>query len=339
MDGQASEDPCAPALGSLLPSGVRPGLIWGYDFTADGAVEVDHCDGAPPGALRWLHLGLSDNGTRHWIDQAPLPPAIRELLLSRDTYQSALIDSGVVGCVLQDFEQAFDKEDTGQIGALRIALTPDLIVTTRPRPLRSLDIARQRVARGLHLSSPAAVLDLVVGAIAESISRISRTLSANMEQAEDALLGNRHPPSSRDLIEIRRRLAQIHRLLGGMWDVFKRLEEDEELPEALRPTVEKLSQRLQSLDGDIIGVIAQLRLLREELDIREAQRTNQNLYILSIMTALMLPATFVTGLFGMNTGGMPLQTGLAGTFLATLLAAGAALATYLLLRYLGFMRR
>ncbi|WP_265311682.1 MULTISPECIES: CorA family divalent cation transporter [Sphingomonas] len=339
MDGPANEDVAAPALDSMLPSGVRPGLIWGYDFTPHGPVEVARCDAPHTGGLRWLHLSLSDNGTRHWIEQAPLPPAIRDMLLSRDTYQSAVIEGGVVGCVLQDFEQDFDKEDSGRIGALRIALAGDLIVTTRPRPLRSLDIARQRIARGLHLASSAAVLDLVVGAIAESIGRIGRTLGSDMEQAEDALLDDRRPPTSRDLIGIRRRLAQIHRLLGGMWDVFKRLEEDEELPEPLRPTVEKLSQRLQSLDGDILGVIAQLRLLREELDIREAQRTNQNLYILSIMTALMLPATFVTGLFGMNTGGMPLQTGLSGTFFATMLAAGAALATYMLLRYLGFMRR
>ena len=90
-------------------------------------------------------------------------------------------------------------------------------------------------------------------------------------------------------------------------------------------------QRPQDLD--------QLRLLRDEVDIQAAQRTNQNLYILSIITALMLPATLVTGLFGMNTGGMPLADGPHGTLVATLIAGSAAGVTYWLLRQMGLMRR
>jgi zinc transporter len=96
---------------------------------------------------------------------------------------------------------------------------------------------------------------------------------------------------------------------------------------------------LQALDADILEGQAQLRLLRDELDIQAAQRTNQNLYILSIITALMLPATLVTGLFGMNTGGMPFASASHGTLTATLVAAGAAGVSYCLLRWMGFMRR
>jgi Mg2+ and Co2+ transporter CorA len=42
--------------------------------------------------------------------------------------------------------------------------------------------------------------------------------------------------------------------------------------------------------------------LRDELDLQAAQRTNENVYLLSVLTALMMPATLVTGFFGMNTG-------------------------------------
>jgi len=284
-------------------------------------------------------MNLADHGTRTWIEQAAIfPLAVRELLLAPDTHQRALVDGEAVGCVLHDFERDFDVTDTTRIGALRIALTPALIVTTRLHPLRSADITRQRLRAGAPVTGPAGALDLIVGAISQNIAGISRDLGAQVQTAEDALLDGRHPPSTRDLINIRRRLAQIHRMLDGMRGVFKRLEEDEDLPEALLATVEKMSQRLQALDGDIVGMQSQLRLLRDELDIQAAQRTNQNLYILSIMTALMLPATLVTGIFGMNTGGLPF-TGPAGTFVATLLAMAAAAATYVLLRWMGFIQR
>lgn len=317
-----------------------PGLIWGVDCTADGPHPVQICDSPAAGSFRWLHLNLADHGTRRWIEgQDGLALAVRELLLSPDTHQRALVDGDTMGCVLHDFERDFDVADTARVGALRIALGPALMLSTRLHPLRSADIARQRLERSAANTGPPQALDLLVGAIAENIADISRRLSADVQRAEDAFLDGHHPPTARDLIGIRRRLAQLHRLLAGMRGVFQRLEQDEDLPEALLPTIEKLVQRLQSLDADILGVQGQLRLLREELDIQEAQRTNQNLYILSIVTALMLPATLVTGIFGMNTGGLPFAQTPHGTWMATLLAAGAAAITYCLLRWMGFMRR
>lgn len=321
-------------------TGMGPGLIWGIDFTADGSRPVQVCDSPLEGGFRWLHLNLADHGTRRWIEGVEaLPVAVRELLLSTDTHQRALVDGDTVGCVLHDFERDFDVADTARVGALRIALSPALMLTTRLHPLRSADIARYRLERGAAATGPAQALDLLVGAITENIADISRTLSTDVQRAEDAFLDGHHPPTARDLIGIRRRLAQLHRLLSGMRSVFQRLEQDKDLPTALLPIVEELVQRLQSLDADILGVQGQLRLLREELDIQEAQRTNQNLYILSIITALMLPATLVTGIFGMNTGGLPFAQTSHGTLAATLLAAAAAAVTYFLLRWMGFMRR
>jgi zinc transporter len=317
-----------------------PGLIWGLDFAPDGSRLVELCDGPSTGHFRWLHLNLADHGTRRWIEGAEmLPVAVRELLLSSDTHQRALVDGDVVGCVLHDFERDFDVADTARVGALRIALSPSLLLTTRLHPLRSADIARGRLERGAATMGPAQALELLVGAIIENVASISQTLSIDVQRSEDAFLDGHHPPVARDLIHIRRRLAQLHRLLAGTRGVFQRLEHDEDLSDTLLPTVEKLVQRLQSLDADILGVQGQLRLLREELDIQEAQRTNQNLYILSIITALMLPATLVTGLFGMNTGGLPFADTPHGTLAATIAAAAAAAATYFLLRWMGFMRR
>jgi Mg2+ and Co2+ transporter CorA len=98
-------------------------------------------------------------------------------------------------------------------------------------------------------------------------------------------------------------------------------------------------QRLHAIDGDVAAAQAQLRLLREELDLQAGQQTNENVYLLSIITALLMPATLVTGLFGMNTGGMPFQHGGGGTFMALVMALAASGATWLILRRMGLVRR
>ncbi len=47
------------------------------------------------------------------------------------------------------------------------------------------------------------------------------------------------------------------------------------------------------------------RLLQDEIAALSANRTNRQLYVLALLTALFLPATFITGLFGINVKACP----------------------------------
>lgn len=85
----------SPRLIPIQPShsDMGPGLIWGTDVSPAGALAVADCAIAPEGGFRWLHLNLAHQRTRSWIEQFTLlPPAARELLLSADTHQRALVD-------------------------------------------------------------------------------------------------------------------------------------------------------------------------------------------------------------------------------------------------------
>lgn len=323
----------------------KPSIIWALDFASGRAAPCrneDELSCAPgDGDFRWLHLNLADQWTRNWIQASDaLPRPLREMLLSSERHQRALVEGGYVGCVLHDVERDFDRLDAERTGVLRLALGPQVMVTARHHPLRSADIVRTHIERdGVPVQGPAQALDLVVSAIVENIGGVSRDQAAQIESFEDALLDHPESFDHRRLIHIRRRVVQFHRLLGGMSAVFKRLEMDADLDEALRPTVEKLAQQLAAIDSDMLAIHGQLRLLREEADLQAAQRTNQNLYVLSILSALLLPATLVTGFFGMNTGGLPLAQGAAGTALAAILAIAASLGVYALLRTLGLIHR
>ncbi|ATE66471.1 magnesium transporter CorA [Rhizorhabdus dicambivorans] len=316
-----------------------PGLIWAFDLGDHGARAIETCDAETSG-FRWLHLSLAHQGSASWISRLEaLPEDVREMMVASDSHQRAIVEGGAVGCVIHDFERDFERSDSSQVGVLRFALTPEMMITARLHPIRSADVVRQKLARGPGIEEPGDALDLLIGTVSEGIAAVVRELGLDVQRAEDAFLDGRHSPSTHGLIGIRRRLAMVNRMLDGLRAVFRRLEGDEDLPEAMLATVERLNQRIQALGADALGVQRQIHQLREEIDISVDQRTNQNLYVLSIMTALMLPATFVTGLFGMNTGGLPWAQAPHGTLLATLLALGTAGATYLFLRWMGFMRR
>ena len=317
-------------------------MVWGIDVAA-GRVAMLSPEGAdlvpPPGVFRWLHVSLADQRGRRLLGGLPIAASARELLLSPDGHQRALVVEDMVACVVHDFAREFTVV-TGapaSTAALHFALAPWLMVTARHHPVRCADLIRQHIERGLAPTDASAALDLLMGALLEVSAGGAAELTGDIQAIEDALLGHGREPEAHQLPSIRRRAVLAQRQLAGLHRVFNRLEQDDDLPEPLAPAVSRIVQRITSLEADVAAVQGQTRLLRDEIDLHTAQRTNQNLYVLSVMTALMLPATLVTGIFGMNTGGMPLVGSSSGTGIACVVAVATSAATYVALRLLGFL--
>ncbi len=316
----------------------KPAVIWAVDFD-NGSPEILRHDfdvRSEPcrSDFRWLHLNLADQCTRRWINSADeIPAEVRDMLLSGERYQQALVGEGFIGCILHDVEREFDRHDAERTGTLRIALGPNLMITARHHPIRSADIVKQHIERReAQVTGPASALNLIVSSIVENIASVSREQAGQIETFEDILLDHPESFDHRKLIDIRRRTVQFHRLLSGMQSVFKRLEQDEDTPERLLPTIEKLAQQLGDIDSEQLAIQGQLRLLREEADLQAAQRTNQNLYVLSMLSAVLLPPTLIVGFFGMNTGGLPMTEFGGGTLIAILMGIASSLGVYWLLR-------
>ena len=324
-------------------------MIWGFDFSPDETLSLLSQDASgdrdgdlyvapPPGIFRWLHLNITDQTSCRWIEGfEALPPLVRELLLSPDNHQRALVEGDTVACVLHDVEVDFGKGETARMGALRFSLGDRIMITARHHPLYAADVVKRRIDTGYRAKGPAEALDLLVSGILQVAGKSAVSLATTVQTSEDALLADGWQPDQRALVAVRRKAVQLHRQLSGIRAVLQRLEQDEDLPDILLPVVEKLSQRVASLDGDVLATQADLRLLRDELDLQASQRTNRNLYVLSILSALLLPATLVTGFFGMNTGGFPLLESPWGTFIAGLIALGSAALVYVWLRRKGFL--
>ena len=104
------------------------------------------------------------------------------------------------------------------------------------------------------------------------------------------------------------------------------------LPQDLRDAAGRIAQRLEFIYQEVHTSQDRARLLQDEVSSFLANETNRQLYILSLLTALFLPATLVTGLFGMNVKGIPFAEEDASFWTAFLLTGAAASLTYLILR-------
>ena len=76
---------------------------------------------------------------------------------------------------------------------------------------------------------------------------------------------------------------------------------DEDCPRRWGQLVERFAQIAQELEL----VQERTRLLQEEIASNLNEATNRNLFVISVATTIMLPVSLVTGIWGMNVGGIP----------------------------------
>jgi len=89
-------------------------------------------------------------------------------------------------------------------------------------------------------------------------------------------------------------------------------------------------ERLDEVAQDLESVQERIRLLQEEIAGQLEEATNRNLYFLSIVTTIFLPITLISGIFGMNVGGLPWSQDASG-FLWVMLSMGITLVIVLII--------
>ncbi|WP_279630960.1 CorA family divalent cation transporter, partial [Pseudomonas aeruginosa] len=85
------------------------------------------------------------------------------------------------------------------------------------------------------------------------------------------------------------------------------------------------------LNNRLTRNLEELELIRERISVlqeaesrRITERMNRTMYLLGIITGFFLPMSFVTGLLGINVGGIPGADAPHGFWLACLLIGGVA---------------
>jgi zinc transporter len=333
----------AKIVSPTIDAGVVPGLVWAFRLHHDGSAEPIPVD-APihvshDGRL-WLHFNLADARTRPFLASLQLAAPARDLLLSRDSFQQLhIIDHCVYG-VFSDLVRDIDTP-TEETGYLRFAMTERLLISGRHRALCAVDATRRVLENGHRVETVAALLEKIVEEVADTMDRMVDKFGTEIDGIEERVLtGETRSDLRASLSRLRRTCVRLHRQLSGLRVLFHRLEQKntEELSPALRLHAGKLAQRLDDLDHDVVELRERSRLLEEELRFKLEEEGNRHLHALSIVTMMLLPPTLVTGIFGMNTKGLPL-TDVEGGFLWAfgLIFASSGLA-YLTMRRLGIVK-
>ena len=311
------------------------GLVWAFWF--DEAGRPTHLDDdAVAGRIRsgegwvWLHLNLTDNRAQDWIPDLPLDARSSALLRAADPRLQVRIHDGEISGVVSDFSLEFDGERSFEMGRLRFALTERVMVSARHHPLRTIERIREDFAGGRAVPDVAHVFELVVDGFLDAAHEDLEASSDEIDELEESVIAGRASGQFARTATVRRGLLRLRREIVHLRAALRPLEGSSvqspsagRLHKAVAFSAARLVARLDALYHDVHDLQDRLRLFREEVDSLAAAETNRQLYILSFLTAIFLPGTFITSMFGMNTKDLPLGQTDDGFWYAMLIVVGA----------------
>ena len=330
---------------SILTPAV-PGLVWAYHFHPGAApckrlpLDVGRSDLHIEDGFLWLHLNLADTRVTAFLENFPglTPPAVAALT-THDTHAAITLDEQLVYGTLVDFQRDFDS-DTRDIGWLHFYVSDRVIITTRLQPLRSVDRVRASIEKSAsRYQRPIDVFETMVAEFQRTMISLVMELTEELNLIEDFVYDNAPRDERRRLAPVRRTVVRLHRHLRTVLTLMRRASamDDDEMPPGFDDAASRLIGRLEAVDHDVYALQERARLLHEEIDSKLSSETNRHLYILSILTAFMLPPTLVTGFFGMNTSSLPFATGDHGTVFAFGLIIMSLAAAWWMLKRAGIL--
>ncbi|MGH0028419.1 MAG: zinc transporter ZntB [Myxococcota bacterium] len=288
----------------------REGLIWAYDVDAGGRgreIGWDELDGTPQAGFRWIHLERGGEDVRRWVtERSGLSELEAEALLAEETRPRAnAVGEGLL-LILRgvNLNPGADPED---MVAVRLWVDARRVVTVRRRRLLALQDLRDRVAAGRGPRNVGEFVADLGDHLVERMAGILGDLDERLDQIEERDTSDVTPELRGDLVDLRRQAIVLRRYLSPQRDALARLTTERLawLGDAERQKLREVHDRTTRYVEDLEAARERAAVTQEAIASRLAEQLNQRMYALSIVAGIFLPLSFLTGLLGINVGGMP----------------------------------
>lgn len=308
------------------------GLLWAMLLDGEGGGSSVGWPGLaawqPGGGLLWAHFDISGDDSGHWLEEGSgLEPPIAAALLAEDTRPRSAPSRNGLLVILRGVNLNPGAEPDDMV-SVRVWLERERIFSVRRRPLRVSGEIRSAVEAGQGPRSAGDFLCWLVEQLADRIGESVDELDEHIDALEEDDAEENIMAVRAQLSELRRQTAQLRRFLAPQRDALERLvrQPDAILAEADNLALREQADRVQRFIEDLDLIRERGLVAQEEFLSRMAYQQNERIYVLSVVAAIFLPLTFLTGLMGMNVGGMPGAESRLGFAVTTLLMTGLALA-------------
>lgn len=258
--------------------------------------------------LAWVHLDRSHIDTRAWFTtNIPyLDDIVIDALLAEETRPRASSVGDGMMVILRgvNTNEGAAVED---MVTVRIWIDACRIVSLRRSRVRACEDIAERISAGHGPTSSGAFLALMAERLDARIEIAMGEIDEAIDELEERLLVHAEPALRHPITDIRRRTIQLRRHISPQREAVDAIVSaehawiDEQSRQRLSHTHDRLNRFVEHLDS----IRDRAQVVKDELTNALADRLNRNTYVLSVIAAIFLPLGFLTGLMGINIGGIP----------------------------------
>ena len=289
----------------------QEGLILAYILDGEGGgrkvgwAEVEGWQ--PVQGILWVHMDYSRTAVRKWLDQqSGLDEVITDALSEEDSRPRCTMFSDGMLLSLRGVNMNPGSDPEDMVG-IRIWLEKNRIISTSRRSLLSVADIKELLEKGIGPETTSEFMVLISGRLMERMEHVIDDLEDSVADLEDQVLTEESHQLRSRLAALRRQAISLRRYLSPQREALSKLliEKISWLEETDRIRLREIFDQLVRYLEDLDEARDRAAVTQEELVNRLSEQMNNKMYLLSVVAAIFLPLGFLTGLLGINVGGIP----------------------------------
>ena len=255
----------------------------------------------------WIHLDYTHPDASKWLEEdSGLDPALIAAFTAEETRPRSVVSNGGLLVILRgvNLNPASDPED---MVSIRMWLDEHRIITTRHRRVKAIDAMRESIEAGNGPSTSSEFLVELADDLTTRIGTVLSELDDGVDALEDEVLVGESYELRAKIGALRRETISLRRYLAPQRDAVARLQNERVswLDEICRVHLREIADRTTRYVEDLDSARDRAAVTQDELNSRLSERMNKTMYVLSIVAGIFLPLGLLTGLLGINVGGIP----------------------------------
>ncbi|MEZ5714364.1 MAG: zinc transporter ZntB [Paracoccaceae bacterium] len=290
-------------------------LITSFAMGLDGTVsELDPEDRslaelaaeAPDGGFVWCHVDLAIDGADAWLRGAPLDSVILDALTAAETRPRCTLhgDGALLNLRGVNLNPGAEPED---MVSLRLWVTGRLVVSAQLRQLKALLDVVDAARRGQGPDSPAELIARLALRMADRAEPVVAGLNERIDDLEEAVLQDAGGVHRGALADMRRVAIVLRRYLAPQRDALSTLEIEDLswIRSHDRSRLREATERMTRLAEELDAIRDRAQVVQDQILEMRSEAMNRQMLVLSVVAAVFLPLGLITGLLGINVGGIP----------------------------------
>lgn len=305
-------------------------MIEHWDFSSENPTKQENSsEKIEP--HHWYHCERGHVATRDWLEFNTIPRSTIDNLLADESRPSFhQLDRENFLLILRGINMNANASPEDML-SIRILYYNGALISTRKTPSRAIMDIREALAEQKGPQSLASLLNHMIDGLNGKIDTYLDVIENTLNEFDVS------DESTHKHISAQKALMSIKRFIRPQQYAIRDLIESEAPLVIARPHQYRFAHNnIIRINETIDFFLGEVELFQEEIRHRREQKTNKNSYLFTLVATIFLPTSFLTGLLGINIGGIPgVDSTMAFTWFCVALGVIFGLEV-ILLKYLGF---